>query len=187
MKIIWGQYSGKKLILKKEGFTRPLTQQIKMGIFNTLFNSFEFSGACIADVFCGTGSFGLEAVSIGANVTFVDRNLENLRANLKGISANIKMIRRDAVKALTLLKEASMDLIFMDPPFKYIISAEYYRESFRALKENGILVVRFTGTNLVEPPENSGFMVYKEKIYGDSIVRIYTKECYDESSLPGKF
>ena len=76
MRIIAGTKRGMKLLSPK-GYetTRPVTDRVKESLFNVLYNYDMPDDKIVADLFCGTGSFGLEALSRGAKeVTFVEKD-----------------------------------------------------------------------------------------------------------------
>ena len=66
MRIISGKYRRRKLLVNPGQTTRPVTDRVKVTLFDRLRDRLE--GACVADVFAGTGSFGLEALSHGARL-----------------------------------------------------------------------------------------------------------------------
>ena len=77
MRIISGNFKGKKILLPKDKLTRPLKDLTKESIFNILKHSkllnVELENSNILDLFSGVGSFGLECLSRGAkNVTFLE-------------------------------------------------------------------------------------------------------------------
>ena len=83
MRIISGNFKGKKILLPKDKLTRPLKDLTKESIFNILKHSkllnIELEGSNILDLFSGVGSFGLECLSRGAkNVTFLESYKEVL-------------------------------------------------------------------------------------------------------------
>ena len=83
MRIISGNFKGKKILLPKDKLTRPLRDLTKESIFNILKHSkllnVELENSNILDLFSGVGSFGLECLSRGAkNVTFLDSYKEVL-------------------------------------------------------------------------------------------------------------
>ena len=105
MRIISGNFRGKKIIEPKDKNTRPLKDLTKESIFNIIKHSNKFlvelKDSEVLDLFCGTGSFGLECLSRGVKyVTFVEnytgiipilkKNLNNL-LNIK----NYKIIEKD--------------------------------------------------------------------------------------------
>ena len=91
MRIIGGQLKGKKILEPKDKNTRPLKDMVRESIFNILIHSNKFSinlkDSKILDLFCGVGSFGLEAISRGANfVIFVENYLSVIEILKKNIS-----------------------------------------------------------------------------------------------------
>ena len=129
MRIIAGELKGKKISEPKDKKTRPLKDIVKESIFNTLIHSNKFSvnlkDSNILDLFCGVGSFGLEAISRGANfVSFVENYLavtEILKQNIKDLNLKHKceIINEDILNKIDFNKfNQEFDLIFLDPPFK---------------------------------------------------------------------
>ena len=92
MRIISGNFKGKKILQPKDKLTRPLKDLAKESIFNILKHSkllnIELESSNILDLFSGVGSFGLECLSRGAkNVTF----LESYVGVLSVLKKNIKL------------------------------------------------------------------------------------------------
>ena len=91
MRIISGNLKGKKIILPKDSLTRPLKDMVKESIFNIIEHSkdidFKIEGAVILDLFSGSGSFGLECLSRGAEKVIFN---ENYKHAIKILEENIK-------------------------------------------------------------------------------------------------
>jgi 16S rRNA (guanine966-N2)-methyltransferase len=129
MRIISGNFKGKKILLPKDKLTRPLKDLTKESIFNILKHSkllnIELESSNILDLFSGVGSFGLECLSRGAkNVTFMESYtdvLSVLKKNINNLNQQnqTKVIEKDifAENTLKLLND-KFDIIFMDPPYK---------------------------------------------------------------------
>ena len=123
MRIIAGEYRSRNLKTpgKKEGI-RPTTDRARETLFNILNNFFDYEESKVVDLFCGTGSFGIECLSRGAEFAiFVDKDVKLVEENIKllGIGDSTEVIRGDA---LLFLRDESMNinLIFADPPYDYI-------------------------------------------------------------------
>jgi 16S rRNA (guanine(966)-N(2))-methyltransferase RsmD len=123
MRIIAGQYRGRTLSTVRDLSVRPTTDRAKQTIFDILLNRLDFEGIEVLDLFAGSGSLGLEAISRGAgSVTFVDKAQQSLRA----LESNIETLGcADRCTAYTadvfwFLKNTrkSFDLIFVDPPYR---------------------------------------------------------------------
>ncbi len=123
MRIIGGALKSRKIFFPKTRATRPMTDRAKETIFNVLGTLCQ--SARVLDLFAGSGSLGLEAISRGAQeVCFVDdakasedcirRNLDLLGVDLK----TAKMLVSGVSQAIQKLEKTgkSFDLIFLDPP-----------------------------------------------------------------------
>ena len=94
MRIISGKFKGKKISLPKDKATRPLRDLVKESLFNVIEHSnkidIKLKNSIILDLFSGSGSFGLEALSRGAkNCLFV----ENYPNALLSLERNIKSLK----------------------------------------------------------------------------------------------
>ena len=129
MRIISGNFKGKKILLPKDKLTRPLKDLTKESIFNILKHSkllnIELESSNVLDLFSGVGSFGLECLSRGAkNVTFLESYtdvLSVLKKNINNLNQQnqTKVIEKDIFSENTLkLLNDKFDIIFMDPPYK---------------------------------------------------------------------
>ena len=126
MRILSGKYKGRKLLSPPSGSTtRPITGAVKKSLFGTLADRLD--GATVVDLYCGTGSMGLEALSRGARAcgfAELDRRvLERLRRNLDAVGAagQCKVWPGDVTKGLARrLGElpAAVDVAFVDPPYE---------------------------------------------------------------------
>ncbi len=158
MRIIAGSKKGMKLLPPKGEGTRPITDRIKESLFNVLKNAYNLpDGANVADIFCGTGSMGLEALSRGAvNVNFVEKDpkvISILDRNITkaGFLDKSRTIRANAFKTGAGLRPSDdrCDIVFVDPPY---MASRDCRENSRLgklllllceqLSQNGIVVVR---------------------------------------------
>ena len=100
MRIISGNYKGKKLFTPKDKLTRPLKDAVKESIFNILEHSNKIDSKIInseiLDLYSGTGSFGIECISRGAKkVTFVEKDenaISILKKNLDKLSIKKKFM-----------------------------------------------------------------------------------------------
>ena len=127
MRIISGNFKGKKIILPKDKNTRPLRDLVKESIFNLIEHSNKFDAVIenskVLDLFSGSGSFGLECISRNANrVTFVENYkeaLEVLKNNILKLKIQKKchVIEENCFNYFNPNKifDEKFDLIFMDP------------------------------------------------------------------------
>lgn len=122
MRIISGTAKGRRLAHPKGAHIRPVLDKVKGAIFNILF---DVSGLKVLDVFAGTGSIGLEAVSRGATqAIFIDNDREAITLIRKNIElckfqGSCELLPYHVEKALKILqgRGEKFDLIFVDPPY----------------------------------------------------------------------
>lgn len=148
MRIIGGQY--KRTILKgppDATTTRPLPDRVRESIFNML-QGHLVEGPSVFDVFAGTGSFGLEAISRGATrAVFVERDRkirEILRGNIAKIEATAasEIVEGDALGPLALARCPSpVTIVMMDPPYPLARDPKSWQ---RVLAQAGKLVQKLT-------------------------------------------
>ncbi len=119
MRVIAGSAKGVLLQAVPGKGTRPISDRVKEALFNIL--GAEVVGARVLDLFAGTGSVGIEALSRGAEwVTFVEKHpkaAETIRANLRRtrLQDRARVVRADVFKYLSGLPQPA-DLIYVAPP-----------------------------------------------------------------------
>ncbi|HKK18134.1 MAG TPA: RsmD family RNA methyltransferase [Opitutales bacterium] len=127
MRITGGKARGIPLAAPKGNDTRPATDQLREAVFSSLGSRID--GARIADLFAGTGAYGLEAMSRGAaNGCFVENSPDVVACLRKNLSAVIKSCgatpndwRVLAQKIYTIPPTLEpFDIVFMDPPYAMI-------------------------------------------------------------------
>ncbi len=136
MRIIGGKYRGRVLTAFKGKDIRPTSDRVKESLFNILAP--EIYGANVLDLFCGSGSVGLEALSRGADyVVFNDVSKDSLAVlekNLALLRANAKIYNLDYRELLSKL-DITFDIIYIDPPYK----SEAGKEALRLIAEKNLL------------------------------------------------
>ncbi len=126
MRVIAGDARGRKLSAPRGLATRPTLARVRESMFSRLSVRLDFQGLRVLDLFAGTGSLGIEALSRGAaHVTFVEsarHALTALRRNLEalGFSGRARVLKSDVTRGLEALAAAgeSFDLVLLDPPYR---------------------------------------------------------------------
>ena len=120
-RIIGGKYKGTKLVFKPNKMLRPTESKTKETLFNWLLNDLD-KKKCL-DMFAGTGSLGLEAISRGAsNVVFIEKQLK-LSQSIIDIAKKLKIekisrvINTNSISFDYKTLKQKFDIIFLDPPF----------------------------------------------------------------------
>jgi 16S rRNA (guanine(966)-N(2))-methyltransferase RsmD len=178
MRVITGRYKGRIIKTTEDLSVRPATDRVKQALFNVLINRMELHGTRVLDLFAGSGSLGIESLSRSAeHVTFVDiseKAIDCMEQNVRilGCESQVEILQMDGMNYLTR-SNASFDIIFADPPYKFKQTREIPEIVFRRklMKPRGYLVVehatdvRFETTAL--------YHVALEKKFGRTIVTFF--------------
>lgn len=175
MRVISGKYKGKKLIGFDIDGTRPTMDRIKESLFGMIQNNLRDS--VILDLFAGSGSLGIEAISNGANMCyFVDKEQELIKIikqNISNMNEKINLLKSDYSSALKQFKSDNIkfDIVFLDPPYKMNLINDCLNKiyEYKLLNENGIIVCEYEN----ESVNNDNFELLKYKKYGNKKVSIY--------------
>lgn len=177
-----GAARGRRLFGVPGRDVRPALARMRTSLFEVLRSRLE--GARVVDLFAGTGSLGLEALSRGAErALFLDtdaRCLDVLRKNVErlGFSDRAEVRRADAFAAVAALESA--DLLFVDPPYNY------YVERAGEMRELIVTLLSRVASGpearvVVEhrPKEGPGAVeggeIVDERTYGDTVVTLYRR------------
>ena len=177
MRIISGNFRGKKILEPKDIKTRPLKDLTKESIFNILNHSNKFKinleDSNILDLFSGVGSFGIECLSRGVkSVIFIENYngvLPVLKKNLQNLKAieNYKIIEKDINNGKIFeTLDKKFDIVFMDPPYKdkNLNLLLENLDNIKILNKNGVVVIHRHKNEQDIIPKN--FKVIEEKRYG---------------------
>ena len=123
MRIIAGTYRGRKISATRDLSIRPTTDRVKQTVFDILGNRVPFEGIDVLDLFAGSGSLGLEAISRGAgSATFIEKSpvsLKILEKNIRSLGCEDR-VSVHLADVFWYLKHPHKvyDLVFADPPFR---------------------------------------------------------------------
>ena len=194
MRVIAGSAKGRRLRAPDTRGTRPATDRVREAVFSSIGAFVE--GADVADLYAGSGSLGLEALSRGAgSAVFVESGRKALAAlnhNLAATGLGPARVKAADV-AGWLPTEArggpGFDLVFMDPPWDQPSSTMTEQLSLvdELLRPGGEVVVSRRHTDPdPEPPKT--WRVAANKRYGDTrIIRYEKVKTDDDSDVPGEF
>ena len=177
MRVIGGDYRGRRLTAPVGGNVRPTSDRVREAIFSILYSLGGVDGLQVADLFAGTGALGIEALSRGASsVTFVEqdpRSVDGIRANLASVGLADAEVRGDAtvvradVDAWVARAVSRYDLVLCDPPYGY---AGWDTLLGRLPAD---LAVLESGAELTAP---DGWEVLRSRHYGSTIVTVARPE-----------
>jgi 16S rRNA (guanine966-N2)-methyltransferase len=170
MRIIAGIAKGRRLHGPTGRVTRPFPDRAREAVFSSLGASVD--DAFVLDLFAGTGSLGLEAMSRGAAAaTFVERDraaLAVLRRNIDAVGLGGTVVSDDVERFVASPRAGSYDLAFVDPPYDVPLPfLARILEGLESAMGNGAVVVvhRRRGQELPVP---TGYAVADRRRYGDS-------------------
>ena len=183
MRVIAGKYRSRNLQSLPGNETRPTYDRLKETLFNVLQSAGAIEGASFLDLYAGTGSVGIEALSRGAErVVFVESNRKAanlIRSNLTSLDINegISVLQEEAASALPMLMKSGeqFDVVFLDPP--YALAGEYGRSlrllgSGSLLKPNAIVIAEHD--KRFEPGDDHAPLArYRRLEQGDSALSFY--------------
>ena len=150
MRIIAGEFRGRRLLDPADDATRPVTDRVKQRLFDILAP--RLPNAIVWDVFAGTGSFGLESLSRGAaSAVFFERHrpaIERLRKNIAtlGVGERCRVVTGDVFR-LDLQTLPAPGVVCFDPPYRFVrerrdeVNALLHRLADR-LTDDGIVLFR---------------------------------------------
>ena len=174
MRIIVGRFKGKKIEAPRGVLSRPPLAIIRESIFNMLGPAIE--GGRVLDLFAGSGSLGIEAISRGAReahfvdsagrcVAMIGRNAEHL-----GISGQCRITRKDVIDFIRAWRGDPYDVVFVDPPFlsghaDRVVKGLQYSQ---LTAPGSTVIARTHWREEIDVPE--GYSVIKRRKFGESVV-----------------
>ncbi|MFC1480604.1 16S rRNA (guanine(966)-N(2))-methyltransferase RsmD [Candidatus Omnitrophota bacterium] len=185
MRIIGGKFRGRNIKQPEFETTRPTKDRIREAVFNIIAEKVPASSAL--DIFAGSGAYGMEALSRGAEkCVFVEKNrlcAVAIKENVKalGLEEYARIITKDAFKAVELLgkgkNKEKFDLVFSDPPYNKSMSRKtlIMINHYDILNPSGLLIIEHsTGESL---PEAEGHVsLCKQKTYGDICISVFLRK-----------
>jgi len=179
LRVISGKARGRKLRAVPGDTTRPITDRTKESLFNIL--GADIQDASFLDLFAGTGSVGIEALSRGAGfVRFVDKSrqaVETVKSNLQmtGLGQSAEVLQMDAFAFLERSADRAFDYIYIAPP-QY---KELWKRSLLSLEanrtwisEDAWVIVQIDPVEYTEP-EVKYLVEFDRRRYGSTLLIFY--------------
>lgn len=184
MRVISGVCKGRPLKAVQGMTTRPTTDKVKESLFNIIGPFFD--GGNVLDLFSGSGSLGLEALSRGMEKgVFVEKDpkaLQVIKANIQAcrMEEESEVLRSDALRSIKMLggRGVRFDLIMMDPPYKIanaIPSILSEIEENKLLAEDGLIICEH-GKELELPEQIGSFVKYRHEKYGITAISFFRNQ-----------
>lgn len=179
IKIVAGKYKGHLLVSFSADHIRPTLSQVKETLFNKLM--YVIGEAEVLDLFCGTGSLGLESLSRGAQkVTFIDKHPKSIQITLQNIEKlkipkdQFDVNRMDVISFLKKYSGPSFGIILIDPPFTEKMAHEVMTavSQSQVIGPHTIIAIESLPKERLE--ENYGNLVrFDMKKYSDKILSFF--------------
>jgi 16S rRNA (guanine966-N2)-methyltransferase len=184
MRVISGAARGTRLVELGDVEVRPTLDRVKESFFNLIGQGLE--GRTFLDLFAGTGSMGIEAISRGAEKVFfveknpaaqalITRNLEKCR--MTDQITRWQLIKQGALQALPIIQGqgAWFDFVYVDPPFADDLYQPTLSELEGVMKKDGwVIVEHFHKTKLQE--SYGRLKSFKDRRLGDSCLSFFQLE-----------
>lgn len=172
MRVVAGELGGRRLVSPDGTEIRPTSDRAREALFSMLG---DVSGLEVLDLYCGTGSLAIEALSRGAGrATLVDTDVETADRNVTelDLSDRADVVRRDAISFLES-SATEFDLILCDPPYSLAVRLEpELREHLPGrLRPDGRIVVE----SPADAPVDLGLELDRDRRYGAASLRIWRK------------
>ncbi len=181
MRIIAGELRGRRIEAPEGRETRPMLDRVREALFSTLAPWLE--GARVLDLFAGSGSLGLEAVSRGARAARLvesgPRQLALLRKNVSGLGVEerVLVVGGDALAPASWGEGERYDVVLLDPPYPLLREAESRRgllDALHALVREAMapdaVLVLHAPARALEPGELGGGLEIAERRYGTNAI-----------------
>ena len=180
-RIIAGKMRGMRLKTLPGTITRPITDRVKEALFNII--GVDIQDAIFLDLFGGSGSVGLEALSRGAQLSqFIELNSKAfaiLKDNIEktGCKENSRLLKADAFKYLHQEKELQFDYIFIAPPQYHGMWKEalvQLDQEAQLLVDDGWIIVQIDPVE-DEPVAMENFKEFDSRRYGSTVLKFYSR------------
>jgi 16S rRNA (guanine966-N2)-methyltransferase len=181
MRVISGSAKGRKLKSVPGTSTRPITDRVKVALFDILAP--DVRDCLFLDLFAGTGGVGIEALSRGARrAVFVDidpKSIHTIRENLTStrLDGQASVVRSDSFRYLDRAERESFDVIYIAPPqYEGLWSRALQTIDNRPdwLAPDGIAIVQIDPKEIREIPLNH-LKEFDRRQYGSTLLWFFEK------------
>lgn len=182
MRVTGGRLKGRELFGPKSAQIRPMRDQVRTALFNILENVIEDS--LFLDLFAGTGSVGIEALSRGArHAVFVDDSAQAVKIIHKNLQQlelmkQATIYQEDVFRLLESLRkrEKRFDLVFVGPPYGKGLAGRTLEKisELNVLNPDAIVVTEIFKKETVQD-RYGALELFDERLYGDNRMKFYRK------------
>jgi 16S rRNA (guanine966-N2)-methyltransferase len=172
----------------RRGELRPTADKVREALCSILHSRLasdgrDFMGLDVADVCCGSGALGFEALSRGAaRCTFVDvdrRTLDVVAASARDLGVVDRTVFVGATVHKALVGRGPFDLVFFDPPYAMVLEEPLRTALAAAVAPGGLLVVERSARST--DPLIEGLSLVDERRYGDTRLSLYRRDAQESA------
>lgn len=180
VRIIAGQWRGRRLPVADVTGLRPTTDRVRETLFNWLMH--DIDGARVLDCFSGSGALGLEALSrYASHATLLELDkgaAKQLQKNLKSLNcSNAEALNTNAFDYLKRGCDTPFNVVFVDPPFRQ----DLYQQVINLLDQNGFIandgwIYLESEAEIADLELPPSWRLHREKRSGQVLSRLYQQQ-----------
>lgn len=170
----------KNRVITTDGNARPTEARVREALFSSIAETLE--GASFADLFAGSGTVGIEALSRGAQFALF---VEDSTARVKGIAEVVRklgiaqgnyQIQKARLPTKGPLCSRTFDFVFLDPPYEFAGSLELAQKSKYLLHPESLLIYEHPARSILDLSQ-AGLILLKTRKFGDTALSFFRHRC----------
>lgn len=194
MRIISGEYGGRSIRTVEGPGYRPATAKVRQAVFSMLeARGMHWPGARVLDLFAGSGSLAMEALSRGAaEAWLLDKNpravaaIKASLADLRIAPSRARVLHADLLKALERQAPAPFDLLFVDPPYGLDLLPPALEKAVRGgwIAEGGFVLAEVEAKCDFTDRLPAQLIPQADRLYGQTRILLWRNSTPDSRSIP---
>lgn len=194
MRIIAGIYGGRTIRTVEGPGYRPATAKVRQAVFSMLeARGVDWPSARVLDLFAGSGSLGIEALSRGAELAwFVEKNpraADCLRSSLRDLKvpeAHCRIFQADLLKLLARPAQESFDVVFIDPPYGLDLLPAALSKAVRGgwMAPDAYVLAEVEAKADFEGQVPAQLIPQADRLYGQTRILLWQNKTPDSPSTP---
>ena len=181
MIVTGGEFKGRKIACPAGNDVRPTSSKTRQAIFNVLYSmGIDVHDTAVLELFSGTGIMSFEAISRGAQrATLVDNSHNALVCSQKNIehlniTDKVKVVKQDAIEYLNYANLDNVDILYIDPPYRYEKYDELLKVLFSKINNDAIVMLE-SKYSVIDEDNQINASIIKTKSWGKAFVTFMKK------------